>query len=137
MTTQPEESIPGSPLDTLAEKFSQWRASRASRRTAVPTSLRQQAIELLKDYRKSHVIKALGINNTMLKNWQEQKAESSASGTFVSLNVATPAEEPALALTLINAQGATLQIKGNFSLPQLTAFAQGLCSAQTQEEPSV
>ena len=127
MTTQTEESTPVSPLDALAEKFTQWRAARANRRTAVPTPLRHQAIELLKDYRKSHVIKALGINNNMLKNWQGQHTEPPASDTFVSLNVAMPATEPNLAFTLTYSQGATLHIKGNFSLPQLTAFAQGLC----------
>ena len=69
MSTQPIS--PSASLTSLAEQFTQWRTTRSSRRSPVPTVLRQQALDLLSVYAKSQVIKALGINSTMLKNWQQ------------------------------------------------------------------
>lgn len=125
MTTISEELTPNSSLDALATQFSDWRASRANRRTSVPEDLRNQALELLKSYRKSHVIKALGINSNMLKNWQERNVSLLPSNTFISLKTETSPTTPIFELTLTYSQGDEIRLKGDFSLAQLTAFAQG------------
>ena len=130
MITPLEKSNPASPLDKCADKFTQWRATRENRRTPVPASLRQQALDLLNDYRKSHVIKALGINNTMLKNWQGKETDSPPATPFIPLKTETTETASPLALTLSDSQ---LHVTGNFSLAQLTAFAQGLCPTPGQE----
>lgn len=90
-------------------QFNHWRITRANRRTSVPDTLRKQAFELLTDYRKNHVIKALNINNNMLKNWQAQE------------------------LTLTYAQDTEIKLKGNFSLAQLTALIQGFTAKQLSQ----
>lgn len=136
MPYQHQAPASASPLESLATQFTQWRAARASRRTPVPLVLRQQTLALLGSQPKSHIIKALGINHSMLKNWQTQASEPSPANHFIPCPTEVAALAPALAFTVTASHGATLTITGDFSPAQLAAFAQGLCAAQPREVPS-
>ena len=124
--TQIEEN-PKSSLDTLAEQFAQWRNTRSNRRQPTPKNLQQSAITLLRDYRKSHIIKALGINSTILKSWQASQSEDSVANAFIPVSLAGSSEDTSqIEFTRAYDQGLEITIKGSFSTAQLSAVCQGL-----------
>lgn len=136
MNTQ-DSPTPHLSLDELADQFSHWRMTRKGQRTAVPQYLRDATLRLQAHYKISTLIKKLGINTTMLKNWQESKIKTPSSQTFVPLHVKSPVDaqstqpstlspSSSLEFTLTYAQGAQITLKGDFSLQQLTAIMQGL-----------
>ena len=134
LSEQPTSNF--SALDTLAEQFSQWRATRPYRSAPVPLALRQQAFELLNHHPRSQVVRALGISTAMVRNWHAQCAGGSQPPSFVSLPTEGSTPEAArapISFTLTYAQGMPLEVKGCFSPAQLAAFAQGLSLAQTRE----
>ena len=121
-----------SPLESVASAFDHWRNTRTSRKQAVPTRLREQAIELLSQHKKSHVISALKINHSMLKRWQ-QKDDAVASGaTFVALVNETPDPEASscLQITLRNHLGGEMSITGDVTAAQLHSLAQLFAATQ-------
>lgn len=118
-----------SELSALTAEFKTWRAQRLSRRTPVPDDLRRKALSLLNLCRRSHIIKALGINSTMLKAWQSQAFAVTEQTEFVPLKFVSAAESgqpPALDLTLSNRAGQKVSLKGDFSAAQLVLIAQAL-----------
>jgi len=60
-------------LESLSSAFAHWRTQRLSLSSPVPLVLQQHAIELLQIHSKAEVIKALNINHSMLKRWQQQE----------------------------------------------------------------
>ena len=124
--TQIEEK-PKSSLDTLAEQFAQWRNTRSNRRAPTPKHLQQSAITLLRDHRKSHIIKALGINSTIFKTWQASQSEIPVANAFIPVSLAGLSENTSqIEFTLAYDQGLEITIKGLFSTAQLSAVCQGL-----------
>ena len=133
-TPKTEEETKATPLAELSAQFAHWRATRDSRKSRVPTHLRTQAVRLLKHHKKSHVIKALGINSTMLKSWQPQSetpaTPSIAHDAFIPLPIQQePDHSDTVEVRLSNPQGIELSLKGHFSIAQLIALSQGLQSS--------
>lgn len=123
-------------LSALAAEFKAWRTQRPSRRTPIPDALRHEAVSLLDRCRRSHVIKALGINSTTLKAWQSLEVATEEQPLFVPLSIASTSEAaqpPSLELTLSNRAGQKVILQGSFSAAQLALVAQAL-SSSTQEE---
>lgn len=135
-STHPFSHPPYHPeLSALRAEFKTWRAQRLSRRTPVPDDLRRKALSLLNLCRRSHIIKALGINSTMLKAWQSQVSAPTGQTEFVPLNVVSAAESvqpSSLDLTLSNHAGQQVILQGDFSATQLALLAQAL-SGSLQE----
>lgn len=118
-------------LTAVAEQFTQWRATRAHRRSPVPPELRQQALDLLQTHLKSQVIHTLGINSAMLKNWQHSlpgAPTNSAAPDFIPLDIPAPTLAMASPIDVTFTRGAAepLRLQGSLTLSQLTAVAQGL-----------
>lgn len=70
-------------LSELQHAFAHWRQRRQPR--SVPEELRQQALGLLLRHSRTELIRALGINYSMLKRWQSLRAGSSITSDFVEL----------------------------------------------------
>ena len=116
-------------LNALTAEFKTWRARRLSRCTPVPDNLRRKALRLLGRCRRSHIIKALGINSATLKAWQRQDVALAGQAEFVPLNWVNAAEAsppPSLGLTLSNHAGQAVMLQGDFSAAQLALIAQAL-----------
>jgi transposase-like protein len=94
-------------LDRVESQFADWRRSRTKRGT-IPTRLKQQAVALVGQYRKSLIVSRLGINHSMLELW-EKSLEREASPLFVELTPNTP--------TPIKGEiEATLALRGGFEV---------------------
>lgn len=75
---------PKTQLDTLAEQFAHWRATRGTNRQT-PSHLAKAALELTDAYSKSEIIQALGINNHALKRWERLFNPPPVDQAFVEL----------------------------------------------------
>ena len=92
MTPYTEEPNPDPKiaLASLKVQFDMWRKVRKNRRDSIPDIMRKRAIALIKTHRKSHIIKACGINSNMLKCWQKELIAADEAATFIPLPVAAP-----------------------------------------------
>lgn len=78
-------------LESLKVEFDQWRQQKKTRGSRVPNELRQKALALQGQVKTSHLVNALGIGGSTLKEWSGKKKTpakpSSANGqtTFVTL----------------------------------------------------
>ena len=123
-------------LNALVADFHAWRAQRPSRRTPIPDALRSKAVALLDSCRRTHIIKALGINNTMLKSWQNPDVAASSPTAFVPMSLladSEPDNASPMAVTLINPLGQQVTLAGDFSAAQLALMVRAL-SDRTQGE---
>ena len=68
-------------LEEAKRQFDHWRETRRNRRSRIPSELWQTAIDLIGQYSKNEVARALGLNYTDLKERYEAQAgpENSAS----------------------------------------------------------
>ncbi len=88
------------PLETVAEHFAIWRASRQTNGSSVtPGHLQQEAVTLKSNHSKKEITKALGINHSALKRWSATQ-EASNPG-FIAL--AAEEIDIAMAVTSVNA----------------------------------
>jgi len=123
---------PKSALEQLSTQFTEWRAARQNRRDPIPLTLREQALTLLQDYSKAKIIKAIGINSTIFKNWQtpaQPTVKEVVQNTFVPLisSPTLPESRPAaIEFSLTFSAGHQVSIKGHFLPSQLTALVRGL-----------
>ncbi len=110
-------------LETVSTAFNDWRRHRTSSRGRIPLVLQKQAIELLAYYSKSQVLKALHVNHSMLKRWQQQEMAATECA-FIRLTPESPAAsaQPSLQVTLRNINGGELTITG-MTLAQITTLA--------------
>ena len=131
----PPKPVPSkNKLDAVSALFQQWRSQSVCRRTETPLELRTQAVALLQDYPRSHVVKALGINHTMLKQWQANPVAAQSSPAFIPLSVHRVSPPTACELALDFGNGSQATLRGDFSLAELTTLLRGLNA--TTESPT-
>ncbi len=112
-------------LESVSSALTHWRAQRLSSSAPVPLILQQQGIQLLQFHSKADVIKALNINHSMLKRWQQQEGQASTSASeFIHLVGESPETSPHdwLQVTLRNGQGSEMKITG-MTLSELSTLA--------------
>lgn len=132
-TSRKTQPIHPPELTALAADLHAWRGQRSSRRTPIPDSLRDRAVALLDRCRRTHIIKALGINSAMLKTWQNQGATAPAHTAFVPLTLPSepiPTDSSPMAVTIANQLGQQVTLQGGFSATQLALVVRAL-SEQT------
>ncbi len=118
-------------LESLSSAFAHWRTQRLSSSSPVPLVLQQHAIDLLHIHSKAEVIKALNINHSMLKRWQQPALPvDTARCEFIDLLGETPKTPPhdTLQVTLRNGQGSEMKITG-ITLSQLSTLAANFSTA--------
>lgn len=123
-------------LHAVASDFARWRQSRASRRQAVPSALRQHAVELLRDHKQSQVLAALNINHAMLKRWQGDNSHRPHE-TFVALSDAARNEVPAshpVHVVLRHRGGGEIHLSGELSPAHVSGVVQTFLTVQGEQE---
>ena len=113
-------------LDAVSALFQQWRNQHTGRRTETPLELRTQALALLESHPRSHVVKALGINHTMLKQWQMSTTPADSASAFLPVSLPTALPQATRELTLVFGNGSQATLRGDFSLTELTTLLRGL-----------
>jgi len=127
---QPKAITSHHKLEAVSTLFQQWRSQSAGRRTETPVELRTHALALLQEYPRSQVVKALGINHAMLKQWQAAARPADTRAAFVVLSTPGAASHPLRELTLAFGNGSQATLRGEFSLTELTTLLSGLGSAR-------
>ncbi len=129
----PPPSIEPNALNALAAEFNAWRAQRASRRAPIPETLRQTAVALLTHFRRTHIITALGINNGMLKAWENRAPISQPQFIPLSLPCTekSPGEQP-IELTISNNRGQRVTLQGGFSPQQMALVVRALSAVDKE-----
>ena len=126
-------------LESIASAFDHWRNTRSSRKMTVPEHLREQAIELLNRYKPSHVIAALKINHSMLKQWRRNDNTSAPTPTpaFVTLanevDVPTPDLASTLKISLRHSFGHEMSMRGEITPVQLRALVQSFFDVKVSQ----
>ena len=130
-------------LQALVEKFRDWRARRASVRTAVPQALRLQTLALLRTHSRARLAATLGVSYAMMAAWQAaaEPAQSSdqpepsasvaeAGPSPVQVDVGLPRTGPPAppAFTITTGSGERLTIDGVNDPVRLTALMLAFCS---------
>ena len=131
-------------LESVAQAFDHWRATR-SKRSRTPVSLQRRAAALLCSHRASHICRALKVNDIALKRWAADSSSASASpsvahssSSFIelpALPASVDSHTPELGCTALSVElgdGMKLHVDGHFTLEQIldTArqFKQGVRS---------
>ncbi len=82
-------------LTSVVNAFELWRSNRNGRQAPTPTSLRKQAVSLLKTYSSSQITSALRISGGQLKQWRHSLDVPVQLPQFIALPVSsTPHNEP-------------------------------------------
>lgn len=108
-------------LESVQANFSLWRSQRLNNGRITPDTLRQQALELCKQFPKAQVVKALGLNYSAIKEWEQSLSEEELEPIhFVTLE--RPESNPKVSskitaahinqVTLRSAQGMQLEMNG-------------------------
>jgi len=129
-------------LESVATAFNHWRLSRVSLNQAVPDALREQALALLIDHKKSHIIVALKINHSALKKWLQ--TSDTLNPAFVSLpspssetqgTAATviPHNITGLSITLHHASGTEMRINGDITPALLQSLTTSFAVSQGEK----
>lgn len=105
-------------LQTLAERFSEWRAMRCHRSEPIPGALWDEAVRLCEELPISRVVHALRLSGGELKKRCQARAASASSPApaegFIELTpTRTPSIEPLVeaSVELRRADGASLSIR--------------------------
>jgi transposase-like protein len=120
-------------LEAVQAEFQHWRANKAGPKTRIPAQLKQRAVDLCESYSSAKIIKALGINSSMLKNWSKQPASSNEPSNGAIEFIALPMEEnksqikaDPLHLELVQPNGNQWRLQGNVTTSQLDVFVTAL-----------
>ena len=120
-------------LDSVAQAFDHWRATR-SKRSRTPANLQRRAAALLCSHPASHICRALKVNDTILKRWAADSSPAPASpfvthSSFIELptlhaSVDTHTPGPGCtALSVDLGDGIKLHVDGHFTLEQILETA--------------
>ncbi|MDX9789158.1 MAG: hypothetical protein RBT11_20465 [Desulfobacterales bacterium] len=99
-------------LETVAQRFEQWRSSRSSKRERIPLELWHAAAALCHSYSINKVCRRLGLSNTDLK--LRVSPEKTSTG-FVQLDSGCFSGQ--WHLTCDRPDGASLRLSGNGMMP--------------------
>ena len=127
-TVEPTEDAA---LETLVEKFRDWRVRRASIRTAVPQALRLQTLALLRTHSRARLAATLGVSYAMMAAWQAAaKPTGQPAPDARPANVELPRTGPPAppAFTITTGSGERLTIDGVNDPVRLTALMLAFCS---------
>ncbi len=113
-------------LTLVANAFAQWRQTRPHRSTAIPDSLRQQAVALQTHYTKGKIINILRLSGSQLTAWTQQTKPDDHHTDFIPLPSATASAKEPLNLELSFRNGCQLRLSGDISPALLTALAQSV-----------
>jgi hypothetical protein len=134
-------------LESVQLAFRQWRETKSHCRAPFPDHLRHQALALLSTHRPSVIQKALGISDSMFKNWQGMAPQlnkplrerhpqpPSLPQDFVPLSLSfdssaplANATLPTITVELTLNQGGRLQLHGALTADQLECIVRACCS---------
>lgn len=119
-------------LTQAAKALNHWRNLRPNRQAPLPHALRRQILALADRYPIARLVKALRINHSMFKRWQQQEAET-LSSDFIEL--ATPSETPIhatpLSFKVRHPAHTWLHIEGTFTASQLQTVMAALMHHNT------
>ena len=107
-------------LEVVVKQFNEWRSTRGKARLT-PPNLIHSALGLIGAYPRNEIVKALGINSSMLSRWQVEQSKISDTPQFVELPraVDTPKSPDGIQLEM-TVKGSSLIVSGKAS--ELASF---------------
>ncbi len=99
-------------LSTLVTAFEHWRSKRNGRQVPTPSTLREQAVELLNHYSSSQITTALRISGSQLKQWRNSVVPDEEKSQFVHLPLSTSPTQPSVKVELCFASGDQMHLSG-------------------------
>ena len=112
-------------LASLTERFNHWRLTRGKSRLT-PPELIKLAVDLIGDYPRSEIVKALGINSSMLSRWESQYL---STPQFVELPTTDASLTQADTLQIEITLGA-VHLKASGAVAELASFIAKLSQEQ-------
>lgn len=124
-TTQIDDQ---STLESVKQQFTEWRASRSSKREQIPERLWQAAVRLCADNTVGCVSRTLGLSFTKLsKRMPEALSTKEKSVQFLQVEVGNPCSVQ-WHMECIRADGGRLHVSATGALPSLGEMLQGFWS---------
>lgn len=99
-------------LSTLVTAFEHWRSKKKGRQVPTPTTLREQAVALLKHYSSSKITSALRISGSQLKQWRNTVAPIETTPQFIHLPLSTSPTQSSVKVELCFARGEQMYLSG-------------------------
>ncbi|MBL4941388.1 MAG: hypothetical protein JKY81_06935 [Colwellia sp.] len=87
-------------LSTLVTAFEHWRSNRNGRQVPTPTTLREQAVALLKHHSSSQITSAVRIIGSQLKQWRNSVVPTKTTPQFIHLPISTSPTQPSVKVEL-------------------------------------
>lgn len=109
-------------LTSLVTAFELWRTNRNGRQAPTPTSLREQAVSLLKTYSTSQITSALRISGGQLKQWRHSLDVPAKLPQFIELPVSSMQQNEPMNIELYFTSGDQLRFSGVVELDVLTTL---------------
>lgn len=127
----PQNPLPDD-LTQAVKELNRWRNLRPNRQAPLPHALRRQILALADHYPIARLVKALKINHSMFKRWQQQEAETRSSD-FIELAApsGTPPHATTLSFKVRHPAHTWLHIEGTFTVLQLQTVMAALMHYDT------
>ncbi len=115
-------------LESVQQQFTDWRASRQSKREHIPDRLWQSAVQLCNVHSVNHVSRSLQLSYTALrKRLTGNQIAKEKSVQFLRLEVGSPYSGQ-WQMECIRADGGRLHVSATGALPSLGEMLQGFWS---------